>query len=1042
MKFTDIFILRPVLASVVSLFILLLGLRSAMDLNVRQYPELQNAVITVNTVYVGADASLVQGFITTPLEQEIASADGIDYLVSTSLAGVSSIQAFVRLDYDADKVLTQVVAKVNKMRSELPEESEDPTVELSIGDTIAAMYLSFSSEILDNNQITDYLVRVVQPKLTTVPGVQRARILGDRTFAMRAWLKPDRMAALGITPSDVRTAIRANNVLSAVGSTKGSAVALELRANTDLGSVAEFETLVVRADGDTLVRLRDIADVELGSESYGSSVTFNGNMATFMGIEVAPDANALEVIGQVKEMLQDAVFPQLPQGLIGEIPYDSTGYIEDSIVEVIKTIIEAVLIVIVVIYLFLGSVRSVFIPAIAVPVSLIGAMFLMQLMGFTINLLTLLAMVLAIGIVVDDAIIVLENIHRHIEEGLSPKEAALQGTRELAWPVVAMTTTLIAVYLPIGFVGGLTGTLFVEFAFTLAGAVLLSGIVALTLSPMMCSRLLKPHSGESSGFEAWVNGYFTRLQNSYERRLTSALSQRNVVLAFGVIIFASTYFLFQVTPTELEPQEDRGFVLTIASGDPYATLDYMEMFTRELNTISENMPANENLFLLNGVGGGGSVAATNTAIAGFVMKPWNEREMSTGQAQNFINAEVKNIAGLQVQVFAPPTLPSAGGGPPVQIVIGTTEPVENLQQFADELVGRAFASRKFFFADHDLKIDRPRYDILIDKEKAAAAGLTMQAIGRELAAMLSGAFANRFALENRAYKVIPQVQRSDRLTPEQIEQYHIRTPAGDMVPLATFVQLEQTVQPQQLKRFQQLNAVTLIAVPRPNVTLGEAIGFFEQAATEVLPPGYSVDYAGQSRQFKQEGGQLVVTFFFALLVIYLVLSAQFESWRDPLTMLVTVPMSVAGALLMLNIISIYNGIAMMAGIDGLPGASMNIYTQVGLVTLVGVISKHGILIVEFANSLQETGLSKQQAVISAAAIRLRPVLMTTVSLVLAMLPLLLASGPGGGARFAIGMVVASGMTIGTLFTLFVVPAFYLVLARDHQAEAQMRHASA
>lgn len=1034
MKFTDIFINKPVLATVVSLFILLLGLRAATELNVRQYPELQNAVISVTTVYVGADADLIQGFITTPLEQEIASADGIDYLTSTSAGGVSSIQAYIRLDYDPNEALTQIVAKVNKMRSQLPQESEDPTVDLQTGDTTAAMYLSFSSDILDNNQITDYLVRVVQPKLTTVAGVQRAQILGDRTFAMRAWLQPPKMAALGITPSDVFKAIQSNNVLSAVGGTKGSMVAVDLKAATDLNDLASFKRLVVRAQDNAIVRLEDIAEVELGSESYATSVTFNGNMATFMGISVAPDANSLDVIRDVRKVLEDEIFPQLPEGMNGDIPYDSTGYIQDSIDEVIKTLIEAIIIVILVIYAFLGSFRSVLIPAIAVPLSMIGALFLMMLMGFSINLLTLLSMVLAIGIVVDDAIIVLENIHRHIEEGMSPYDAAIKGTRELAWPVVAMTTTLIAVYLPIGFLGGLTGTLFVEFAFSLAGAVLLSGIVALTLSPMMCAKLLKGHDEEGGGtskFEDWLNARFEKLQNSYEQRLHNSLNDKATLGVFGVIVVFSCYFLFVSTPNELEPREDQGFVLTLASADPYVTLDYLEKYTRELNTISDNMEAGENLFLLNGIGGGGVSTVSNTAIAGFVLKPWNEREMSTAQASSVIQKEVANIAGLQVAVFAPPSLPSAGGGPPVQLVIGTTEPTENLKAFADEIVAKAYASRKFFFAAGDLKIDKPRYNILVDREKAATMGITMQQIGAELGAMMSGAYANRFSLENRSYKVIPQVQRTDRLAPEQLHQYYIRTASGDMVPLSTLVHLEETVQPQTLKRFQQLNAVTISAVPRPDVTLGEAIKFLEDTSAEILPPGYSLDYAGQSRQYKQEGGGLVVTFFFALVIIYLVLAAQFESFRDPIVMLITVPMSVCGAMLMLNLVSIVNTVLMIMGIEGFPGASLNIYTQVGLVTLIGVISKHGILIVEFANQMQEEGMSKRKAIEHAAAVRLRPVLMTTAALVLAMIPLLIASGPGGGARFAIGLVVASGMTIGTLFTLFVVPAFYLYLGRDH-----------
>ncbi|SHG20681.1 multidrug efflux pump [Microbulbifer donghaiensis] len=1019
MNFTEIFIRRPVLASVVSLFIFLLGLRAAAELNVRQYPELENAVITVTTIYVGADSDLVQGFITTPLEQEIATADGIDYMVSTSVQGVSTIQAYVSFDFDPNEVLTQVVAKVNRLRSELPEESEDSSVDMAVGQTTAAMYLSFSSEILDNNQITDYLTRVVQPKLSTIPGVQRARLLGNRTFAMRIWLRPAEMAAQEVTPADVSDALRDNNVLSAVGSTKGSRVAMDIRANTDIASAEAFRRLVVRADGDRLVRLGDVADVELGSESYDTSVTFNGRSATFIAIEVAPDANSLDVIKVVRAKLEQEIFPQLPRGMIGEIPYDSTEYIQDSIDEVVKTIIEAVLIVILVIYLFLGSLRSVLIPAIAVPLSLVGALFLMLLMGFSINLLTLLSMVLAIGIVVDDAIIVLENVHRHIEEGMAPKEAAIVGARELAWPVVAMTTTLIAVYLPIGFLGGLTGTLFVEFAFSLAGAVLLSGVVALTLSPMMASKILRPHNGGGgTRLENWLERQFERLRKGYRRRLHHALDDRLVILIFGLIVLASCYFLFVTSPRELEPKEDRGFILTISSADAYATLDYLEQFTVQLNDIAERHREVENIFLLNGVGGAGN--ATNSAVAGFVLDSWNERDKDTAQMQAIISEEVAQIAGLKVAVVVPPSLPTAGGRLPVEFVIGATEPMENLASVSDEIMERALASRKFIFVDADLKIDRPKVEIEIDRDKAAAMGVTMEDVGRELGSMLSGAYTNRFSLDNRSYKVIPQVQRIDRLTANQLKQYYIRAVNGDLVPVATLVNLRETVEPQQLKRFQQLNAVTISGVPRPGVTLGEALDVLESAAQEILPRGYSVDYAGQSRQYKSEGSQLVVTFFFALIVIYLVLAAQFESWRDPLIMLVTVPMSVCGAMIFVS----------------LGFTTLNIYTQVGLVTLIGVISKHGILIVEFANKLQQGGLDKRAAIEEAASIRLRPVLMTTASLVLAMVPLLIAAGPGGGARYAMGLVVATGMTIGTLFTLFVVPAMYLYLGRDYRKSEQ------
>ncbi|WP_444892746.1 efflux RND transporter permease subunit [Microbulbifer sp. TRSA001] len=1017
MNFTEIFIRKPVLACVVSLFIFLLGLRSLTELNVRQYPELENAVITVTTVYVGADSDLVQGFITTPLEQEIATADGIDYMVSTSVQGLSTINVYVRFDYDPNEVLTQVVAKVNKLRSELPDESEDSSVEMQQGETTAAMYLSFSSNILANNQITDYLTRVVQPKLATIAGVQRARLLGDSTFAMRVWLKPTEMAALEVTPADISDALRDNNILSAVGSTKGTRVALEIRADTDIARQLDFRKLVVRSDGDKLVRLGEVAEIELGAESYDSSVTFNGQSATFIAIEVAPDANSLEVIKKVREELEQKIFPQLPEGMLGEIPYDSTEYIQDSIEEVVKTIVEAVFIVILVIYLFLGSVRSVLIPAIALPLSLVGAFFLMLLMGFSINLLTLLSMVLAIGIVVDDAIIVLENVHRHIEEGLPPKEAAIVGARELAWPVVAMTTTLIAVYIPIGFLGGLTGTLFIEFAFSLAGAVLLSGVVALTLSPMMASKILKPRDGGGARFEIWLERQFNRLQTRFEKSLHSSLDERRVILVFGLIVLISCYFLFVTSPQELEPTEDRGLVLTISTADAYATLDYVEQYSGELNVIAERFTEVENIFLLNGAGTFSS--GVNNAVAGFVLAPWEGRDRDTEKMQELISSDVQQIAGLKIAVVVPPSLPTAGGQLPVEFVIGSTEPMENLASVASDIMTRALESRKFIFLDSDLKIDKPKIVIEIDRDKAASVGVEMVDLSRDLGAMLSGAYVNRFSLDNRSYKVIPQVERVDRLTPDQLEQYYIRAVNDKLVPVSTLIRLTETVEPQQLKRFQQLNAVTISGVPRPGITLGEALMVLDNAAKEILPVEYSVDYSGQSRQFKTEGSDLVVTFFFALIVIYLVLAAQFESWRDPLIMLVTVPMSVCGAMIFVSL--------------GL--TTLNIYTQVGLVTLIGVISKHGILIVEFANKLQLSGLDKRSAIEQATSIRLRPILMTTASLVLAMVPLLIASGPGGGARFAMGLVVATGMTIGTLFTLFVVPAMYMYLGRNFEAEA-------
>ncbi|TXH73802.1 MAG: multidrug efflux protein [Lysobacteraceae bacterium] len=1040
MKFTDIFINKPVLATVVSLFILLLGLRAYSELNVRQYPELRNAVVNVSTAYFGADADLIQGFITTPLEREVASADGIDYIVSSSAAGVSTIQAYIRLDQDPNEALTQISAKINKLRGQLPPESEDPVIDLQQGEQIAAMYVSFASDLLDNNQITDYLTRVVEPKLATIPGVQRAEILGAGSFAMRVWLKPERMTALRITASDVDSALRNNNVLSALGATKGQMVSVDLTARTDLRTPDEFRQLVIREENGAIVRLGDIADVALGSESYGTSVRINGQAATFMGIYVSPDANSLEVISAVREVWDRQILPQLPQGMAGTIPYDSTEAIRDAISEVITTIVEAVIIVIVVIFLFLGSMRSVLIPAVTVPLSLIGGLFLMLLMGFTINLLTLLAMVLAIGIVVDDAIIVLENIHRHIEEGMSPYDAAIRGARELAWPVVAMTTTLVAVYLPIGFQGGLTGVLFTEFAFTLAGAVLLSGVIALTLSPMMCAKLLKPHAaGGKTRLESWLDRRFERLRLNYRRRLHGALDTHAVIGVFGVIVFASCVFLYLQSPKEPAPAEDQGFIFSIGAADPYSTLDYVERYTEEINRITKTIPEIENYFLFNGGFGGGG--ASNTALAGFVLKPWSERERSTKQVlEQSLQPKIYEVTGLNVFAIIPPALPSAGGDGGGEFVIAGIGSLQELQELADAVLGKAYASKRFIFLDKDLKIDKPRIEVQIDRDKAAALGIDMRTLSADMSAMLSGGYANRFAMQNRSYRVIPQVQRSDRLNAEQLTRYYTRTRSGELIPLSTVVSLKETTQPQVLKRFQQLNSVAITFAPRPGVSKGEALAILDRAAQEVLPQGYGVDYAGESRQFKQEGATMLVTLLFALVVIFLVLSAQFESFRDATIMLLTVPMAICGALLAINVLSVAG---MMLGTEAFPGMSINIYTQVGLVTLVGVISKHGILIVEFANKLQtEQGLSKREAIEEATSIRLRPVLMTTAALVFAMIPLLIASGPGAAARFSMGMVIASGMTIGTAFTLFVLPAFYLYLARDHHRAPARAQAAA
>jgi multidrug efflux pump len=1020
MKFTDLFIHRPVLATVISLFLVVLGLRAASELNVREYPMIETAVITVSTVYTGADAALIRGFITTPLEQEIATAEDIDYLTSNSSRGISTITAHVRSEADPDEVLAQVVTKVNKLRSQLPRESEDPVITLAVGEQVGDMYISFTSDELSINRVADYVIREVEPKLTTLPGILRASAQTNDIFAMRIWLNQERLTALGVAPGEVRKALQSNNVLSAVGTTKGSMVEINFKANTDLSTVEGFEELVLREQGGAIVRLGDVAEVELGREGYTASSMFNDRKSVFIKVEVADDANALEAIAGVRATYNQVIKPRLPEGIESSINYDATVYIENAINEVRTTIFEAIAIVIVVIFLFLGSLRSVLIPTVAVPLSLIGGLFLMQLMGFSINLLTLLAIVLAIGIVVDDAIIVLENIHRHIEEGMAPLDAALVGARELAWPIVAMTTTLVAVYLPIGFVGGLTGTLFTEFAFTLAGAVLISGVVALTLSPMMCAKLLRRDEGESGNrLEHWLDQRFEDLRRVYHRDLDRVMDDRAGVLVFGVIILISCYLLFLRSPAELAPEEDTGLIFFIGEADPYVTLDYIERFTAEIGQITHDTPEIALNFLFNGGGPGGGGAA-NSAFGGFIFEPWSDRRRSSSQVlTETIQPRTAAIAGLRVNAINPPPLPSAGVFP-VEFVINSTLDFPRLHESADEVLKRARATRKFIFIDKNLKIDRPQQLLHIDRNKAALLGVDMQSLSADLAALLSGGYVNRFSMNDRSYKVIPQVRRQERLAPQDLNNYYTRTRSGKLIPLSTLVTLDSEVVPRSLEAFQQLNAVTLSGIPRPGIALGEALETLEQISAELLSREYSFDYSGQSRQFKTEGSSLIFTFFFALLLIYLVLAAQFESFRDPLIMLVTVPMSISGALLCLNILAMFR----------INGATLNIYTQVGLVTLIGVISKHGILIVEFANRLQEEGRSRREAIEEAASVRLRPVLMTTAALVLAMVPLLFASGPGAAARFSMGLVIASGMTIGTLFTLYVLPAVYLYLGRD------------
>ena len=1020
MHFTDIFIRRPVLATVISLLILVLGLRSIGLLPVRQYPATQNAVVTVATTYYGADPELVSGFITTPLENSIAQAQGIDYLTSSSTLSQSTIQANLRLNYDSSKAMTEINAKVNAVINQLPKDAQQPVISVAIGETIDSMYIGFYSKVLPTNKITDYLIRVVQPKLQTVDGVQTAEVLGAKQFALRAWLDPDKMSAFGVTATDVSTALANNDFISAVGRTKGQMVTVDLTAATGLHSVDEFKNLVVKSMNDAIVRLGDVATVTLGAENYDTAVRFDNASAVFIGIKVAPNANLLTVINDVHKVFPE-IEQQLPEGLNGRIVYDSTKYVNSSINEVIRTIIAALLIVTVVIFLSLGSIKSVIIPVIAMPLSLVGAFFIMLVLGYTINLLTLLALVLAIGLVVDDAIIVVENVHRHREEGVELMQAAIQGARELGGPIIAMTVVLVAVYIPIGFMGGLTGALFTEFAYTLAGAVFVSAIIALTLSPMMCSRFLtESRMGVLNRFTDFIDGQFKLVRSIYAWLLHRALNSLGVVGVFAAIILCSNYFLFISSKSELAPQEDQGIIITLATGAPDATLEQTGVNSAQVYKIVKSFPETEHVFQFDGVMG------LNTAFAGMVFKPWDERTRTAVQLQPVVQKRLGEIAGVQVVGFQPPPLPGSRGLP-VQFVIGTTEPFDRLNEISQALMAKARASGMFVFVDTDLKIDKPQTVVEIDSDKASQLGLTMRDVGSALGWMLGGNYVNYFSLSGRSYKVIPQVMQRYRLNADQLKDYYINTSSGASIPISTVASLKTEVVPESLNHFEQLNAATISAVTSPGITMGQALDTLKTIAASVLPKGYSIDYAGQSRQYMQESSALLLTFFFALVIIFLALSALFESFRDPIIVLISVPMSICGALIFISL--------------GIGQASLNIYTEVGLVTLIGLISKHGILIVQFANDLQREGKSKRDAIEMASAIRLRPILMTTGAMVLGIMPLVFASGAGAAGRYNMGLVITSGIAIGTLFTLFVVPAVYMLMATDHAKQAASQRAT-
>ena len=1009
MRFTDIFIRRPVLAISISLMIALLGLQAIFKMQVRQYPDMTNTVVTISTAYYGASADLIQGFITQPLEQAIAQADNIDYITAKSIMGMSTITVQMKLNTNPNAALADILAKVNSVRAQLPQDTQDPTISLSTGGGTGVLYLGFTSKTLSSSQITDYIERVVKPQLFTVGGVAKVDMYGGVPFALRVWLDPQKMAAFNLYAIDVTHVLQANNYQSTVDQANNDFVLYNGSANTQSNSPAALEKLVVSSNNGQVIRLGDIAKVTLSRSSDSYRATANGQEAVVGAIEAAPSANPINIAKDVRKLLP-TIERNMPSTIKMTIMYDSTIAINDSIHEVIKTILEAALIVLVVIALFIGSLRSVIIPIITIPLSLIGVALVMQLFGFSWNLMTLLALVLAIGLVVDDAIVVLENVERHIKLGQTPFRAAILGTREIAIPVISMTIALGAVYAPIALMGGLTGSLFKEFALTLAGAVFISGIIALTLSPVMCATFLKENEAPNK-FELMVHGFLDRLTLRYEKMLTGIMHMRSVVIVFALCACASLPFLFKFIPSELAPAEDNGVVVFMGTAPANANLDFIQDTMDQVNKVLTSEKSVEYAQIFSGI------PSANQAFGLATLKPWSQRDQSQTEVANDVTEKIKNIPQMAITAFQMPSLPGAGSGLPVQFVITTPNNFKSLFQVAAEMLTKVKDNPMFVYSDLDLKYDSATMNIDIDKDKAGAYGVTMQAIGNTLSTMLAGGDINRVDILGRSYKVIPQVERKDRFNPKDLNNYYVKTSSGDLIPLGSLVTIKVTPAPPTLPSFNQQNAATIGAVLAPGTSIGEAVSWLNTESAKVLPKGYGHDYLGESRQYVTEGNALYATFGLALAIIFLVLAIQFESLRDPLVILVSVPLAICGAL-----------IALAWG-----ATTLNIYSQIGLITLIGLITKHGILICEVAKEEQlYHGKNRMDAVMEAAKIRLRPILMTTCAMIAGLVPLLYASGAGAASRFSIGVVIVAGLSIGTLFTLFVLPVIYTFLASEHK----------
>ncbi|PYE86832.1 efflux RND transporter permease subunit [Phyllobacterium leguminum] len=1018
MSFSDIFIRRPVLATVVALMIILLGALGIANLSVREYPKVDETVITITTAYPGANADLIQGFISSPIAQAVATTENIDYVTSSSAPSTSTVSVHMRLGANPDAALTEVISKVNQVRGELPEEAKDPVIIKGTGQSFATMYLAAQNPNMTSEQITEYLDRVIKPRLSTVPGVAEAQILGGQTYSMRVWLNPVQLAARNITAAEVLGAINASNFLSAPGKTKNQFVSTSILLKSTLQTPEAFGNMVVKSDGDNIVRLRDVAKVELAAESTDTIVRFNGKDGTFLGIMPTPGANPIDVAAAVRKELPN-IQSTLPEGMSLVVVYDATEQISSSIHEVFTTIGEAVAIVVIVIILFLGSFRSVIIPIVTIPISLIGVCFFLYALGYSINLLSLLAMVLAIGLVVDDAIVVLENIHRHIEEGLKPIDAAIKGMREITGPIIAMTITLAAVFAPLGFTGGLTGSLFREFAFTLAGAVIISGVAALTISPMMCSRMLS--HGNATRFQKFIDRTFGRFEGWYARRVEGSLNYRPITLLMVFALIGVTGFLFTHTSSELAPEEDSGALFAQIQGPQYATSQYMKLYSDQMDNLTKDIPELRARFQIVGMDGG-----TNSGIALWAFKDWSQRQKSQKQLQAEITQRLSKLAGVQAFAFALPSLPGAGGGLPISVVIQSTGPSDQVYEMAEKIKNEAQASGQFIFVQNSLSYNSPETTITIDRDRAAALGVKVSDIGQTLGLLTGGASVAKFDRDSNSYDIITQVPDQFRANPDRLGDFYVRSASGQMIPLNSVIKISENAAPGAIEQFNQLNSATISALPMPNVTSGTGLATIVDLAKKTLPEGYFIDYSGQSRLEATQGNTILVAFILAVVVIYLVLAAQFESFRDPFIIMMSVPLSIFGAIVPLNL--------------GL--GTLNIYTQVGLITLVGLITKHGILMVEFANQQRELhGMSRREAIVEAAKTRLRPILMTTAAMALGVVPLIIATGAGAAARYSMGLVIFTGILVGTIFTLFVVPMFYTYISKKEGLAEEIGEAS-